>query len=180
ASVLELQTLGRDAWLAAQFAKAPSAWPDPLSENEGMNRLQTAFLNIALKGDDQLRQRVSFALAQIMVASGNKDTRYAQMVTYQRLLGDNAFGNFRDLLGKMTLNPAMGFFLDMVNNDKANTRKNTVANENYAREVMQLFSVGLTQLNQDGTPIPNAPEYSQQTVTDMAKVMTGWTYSPAP
>jgi uncharacterized protein (DUF1800 family) len=128
-----------------------------------------------------LRQRVSFALAQILVASAIKDTEFSQMVSYQRLLGDNAFGNFRDLLGKMTLNPAMGFFLDMVNNDKANPKKNTVANENYARESMQLFTVGLVQLDQTGLPIANLPpEYSQQTVTDMAKVMTGWTYSPAP
>jgi uncharacterized protein (DUF1800 family) len=183
-SVAELQTMGRDAWLAAQFSTPASAWPDPLSDNEGMTRLQSAFFNIAMNGKDQLRQRVSFALAQIMVASGNKDTEFSQMVSYQRLLGDSAFGTFRDLLGKMTLNPSMGFYLDMVNNDKANPKKNTVANENYAREVMQLFTLGLVQLNQDGTAIqanpPLPPEYSQQTVTDMAKMFTGWTFSPAP
>jgi uncharacterized protein (DUF1800 family) len=183
ASVQQLQTMGRDAWLASQFSMPPSAWPDPLNDNEGMSRLQTAFFNIAMNGQDQLRQRVSFALAQIMVASGNKDTEFSQMVSYQRLLGDSAFGTFRDLLGKMTLNPAMGYYLDMVNNDKANPKKNTVANENYAREVMQLFTLGLVQLNQDGTNVPGVPaplEYTQATVTDMAKVMTGWTFSPAP
>ena len=181
ASVAQLQTMGRDAWLAAQFSTPASAWPDPLSDSEGMSQLQDAFFNIAINGQDQLRQRVSFALAQIMVASGVKDTEYSQMVGYQRLLGNDAFSTFRSLLGDMTLNPAMGFYLDMVNNAKANPKLDTVANENYARESMQLFTVGLVQLNQDGTAIPNAPpEYTQQTVTDMAKVYTGWTYSPAP
>ncbi|HEY3841094.1 MAG TPA: DUF1800 family protein [Bryobacteraceae bacterium] len=181
-SVAALQTIGRDQWLLNQFNTAPSTWPDPLSDNEGMNRLQAAFFNIATGGQDQLRQRVSFALAQIMVASGVKDTQFSQMVGYQRVLGNDAFGDFRTLLGDITLNPAMGYFLDMVNNDKANARKGTVANENYAREVMQLFTVGLTQLNQDGTPDTQhtAPEYTQDTVTEMAKVFTGWTYSPAP
>jgi uncharacterized protein (DUF1800 family) len=181
ASVAHLQAIGRDAWLNEQFAMPASEWPNPLSDNEGLSRLQTAFFNIAMSGQDQLRQRVSFALAQIMVASGVKDQRFSQMVGYQRLLGDSAFGSFRKLLGDMTLNPAMGYFLDMVNNDKANSRKNTVANENYAREVMQLFTIGLVQLNNDGTPATGAPpEYTQATVTDMAKVMTGWTYAPAP
>jgi uncharacterized protein (DUF1800 family) len=103
------------------------------------------------------------------------------MVSYQRLLGNDAFGSFSTLLYDMTLNPAMGYYLDMVNNAKANTAKDTVANENYARESMQLFTVGLVQLNTDGTPITGAaPEYTQATVTDMAKVYTGWTYAPAP
>jgi uncharacterized protein (DUF1800 family) len=184
ASVVELQTMGRDAWLAAQFAKPASAWPDPLDGKEGATRLQTAFFNIALNGDDQLRQRASFALAQIMVASAIKDTQFQQMVAYQRLLGDSAFGKFRNLLGAMTLNPAMGDFLDMVNNDKANPAKDTVANENYAREAMQLFTLGLVQLNPDGTSLllngATVPEYDQSTVTQMAKVMTGWTYAPEP
>ena len=184
ASVVELQTIGRDAWLAAQFAKPPSAWPDPLDPTEGAARLQTAFFNTALNGDDQLRQRASFALAQIMVTSAIKDTQFQQMVAYQRLLGNVAFGKFRDLLGAMTLNPAMGVFLDMVNNDKANPTKGTVANENYAREVMQLFTIDLVQLNPDGTPVllngATVPEYDQSTVTQMAKVMTGWTFAPEP
>jgi uncharacterized protein (DUF1800 family) len=181
-SIADLQTIGRDQWILNQFSAAPSTWPDPFNDNEGMSRLQSAFFNIAINGQDQLRQRVSFALAQIMVASGVKDTEFSQMVSYQRLLGNDAFGTFRALLGDMTVNPAMGYFLDMVNNDKANPVKGTVANENYAREVMQLFTVGLVQLNQDGTPNTSAPapEYTQDTVTEMAKVFTGWTYSPAP
>jgi uncharacterized protein (DUF1800 family) len=179
ASIIQLQTMGRDAWLAAQFAMPASAWPDPYNDTEGMTRLQSAFFNIAVNGPDQLRQRVSFALAQILVISAVKDTEFTQMVSYQRLLGDNAFGNFSDLLKSMTLSPAMGYYLDMVNNVKANPATGTAANENYARELLQLFSVGLAQLNPDGTPTTGV-EYTQATITDMAKVLTGWTYAAAP
>ena len=182
ASVVELQTIGIPQWLTNQFAAPASAWPDPLDPNEGMGRLQTSFFDVAINGSDQLRQRASFALASIMVASAEKDTKFEQMVGYQRLLGDSAFGTYRNLLGSMTLNPAMGYFLDMVNNDKANPAKGTAPNENYAREVMQLFSLGLVQLNQDATPVlhngQTLPEYVQTDVSQMAKVLTGWTYAP--
>jgi len=181
AGIEHLQTIGRDAWLAEQFAAPPVTWPDPNSPSEGVRRLQDAFFTNALTGSDQLRQRVAFALAEILVSSSEKDMHFTQMVSYQRLLGNDAFGSYRALLGDMTLNPAMGYFLDMVNNDKANPAKNTVANENYARESMQLFSIGLVQLNMDGTAVQNAPpEYTQDVVTQMAKVYTGWTYAPAP
>ena len=129
-----------------------------------------------------------------MVVSATKDARYEAMRRYMQDLTDNAFGNYRNLLGAITLNPAMGWFLDMVNNDKANPAKNTVANENYAREVMQLFSIGLTVLNQDGTPTttPPTPTYDDNCIPsstagapvclipEMAKVFTGWTYAPEP
>ena len=180
-AVANLQSMGRDAWLAAQFQTPASVWPDPNSENEGVSRLQDAFFTIAMTGPDQLRQRVAFGLGSILVASAIKDTKFEAMVSYQRLLGNDAFGTFRALLGDITLNPAMGWFLDMVNNDKANPTKGTAANENYAREVMQLFTVGEVQLDGTGVPLSgNPPEYSQATVTDMAKVFTGWTYAPAP
>jgi uncharacterized protein (DUF1800 family) len=183
-SVADLQTMGRDAWLAAQFAKPASVWPDPDNTTEGVARLQSAFFSVALNGDDQVRQRAAFALAQIMVASAVKDIQFEQMVGYQRLLGDSAFGGYRDLMTAMTLNPAMGDFLDMVNNDKANPTKGTAPNENYARESMQLFTLGLVQLDSQGVPITSAgatvPEYDQSTVTAMAKVLTGWTYGQTP
>ena len=183
-SVAELQTMGRDAWLAAQFAAPASTWPDPDNTTEGVARLQSAFFTTALTGADQLRQRASFALAQILVASAVKNTAFDQLVGYQRLLGDRAFGSYRDLLTAITLDPSMGYFLDMVNNDRANPAKGTVANENYARELMQLFTVGLVQLDSQGVPITSGgatvPEYDQTTVTQMAKVMTGWTYGQTP
>ena len=183
-SVVDLQTMGRDAWLAAQFAKPASTWPDPNSTTESVTRLQTAFFNTALEGDDQLRQRAAFALAQILVVSAVKDVQFEQMVSYQRLMGDHAFGAYRDLLNAITLSPAMGDYLDMVNNDKANPATGTVANENYARELMQLFTVGLVQMDSTGVPITanggTVPEYDQSAVTQMAKVMTGWTYGQTP
>jgi uncharacterized protein (TIGR03437 family) len=183
-NVVDVQTMGPTAWLAAQFAAPASAWPDPDSTTEGVARLQTAFFNIALNGSDQLRQRTSFALAQILVASAVKDTLFEQMVSYQRLMGDYAFGTYRDLLTAITLGPSMGYFLDMVNNVKANPTTGTAANENYARELMQLFTLGLVQLDSQGNPITaggaTVPEYDQSTVSEMAKVMTGWTYGETP
>ena len=181
ASVAHLQQVGRDAWLADQFSMSASAWPDPIDSSEGLSRLQQSFFTNAMTGNDQLRQRVAFALGQIFVVSGVKDTRFAQMVPYVRMLNSSAFGNFRSLMDSATLSPTMGLFLDMVNNDKANATKNTVANENYARELMQLFTLGINVLNQDGTPVMgSSPAYDEATVKDLAKVFTGWTYAPAP
>ncbi len=106
------------------------------------------------------------------------------MVSYQRFMADYAFGTYRDLLTATTLNPSMGYFLDMVNNAKANPATGTAANENYARELMQLFTLGLVQLDSQGVPITaggaTVPEYDQSTVSEMAKVMTGWTYGETP
>ena len=181
-NVVDLQTMGQKAWLAAQFAQSASTWPDPNNTNEGVSRLQTAFWNVALTGSDQLRQRAAFALAQIMVVSANKDTTFEQMVSYQRLMGQYAFDTYRNVLTATTLNPAMGDYLDMVNNNKATGT--TAANENYARECMQLFSLGLVQLDSTGYPVlvngSTVTEYDQATVADMAKVMTGWTYGQTP
>jgi uncharacterized protein (TIGR03437 family) len=181
-NVVDLQTMGTNAWLAAQFAQPASTWPDPDSTTEGVARLQTAFFNVALNGTDQLRQRASFALAQILVSSAVKNTAFEQMVSYQRLMGNYAFGTYHDLLSATTLDPSMGFFLDMVNNAKATGT--TAANENYARESMQLFSLGLVQLDSQGNTImvngAPVPEYGEPDVAQMAKVMTGWTYGETP
>jgi uncharacterized protein (DUF1800 family) len=196
ASIAHLQTIGRAAWLNEQFAMpSPNpVFPPPVELNQGPNAIQTAFFNRALNDPDQLRQRVAFALSEIFVVSATKDTRYEAMRRYMQDLTDNAFGTYRNLLGVMTTDPAMGWFLDMVNNDKANPKTNTVANENYARESMQLFSIGLTVLNQDGTPTTNppTPTYDDNCIPstqpnapvclipEMAKVFTGWTYAPQP
>jgi uncharacterized protein (DUF1800 family) len=99
-------------------------------------------------------------------------------------MADYAFGTYRDALTATTLNPSMGYFLDMVNNAKANPATGTAANENYARELMQLFTLGLVQLDSQGNPITSGgatvPEYDQSTVSQLAKVMTGWTYGETP
>src|ERR1700712_1802876 len=107
------------------------------------------------------------------------------MVPFQDMLLANSFTNFRQIMGDVTLSPAMGQYLDMANNAKANPAIGSLANENFARELLQLFPLGTNLLNQDGTPQldPNGlpiPAYSQFTVTEFARVDTGWTYAPLP
>ena len=181
-NVVDLQTMGLQAWLAAQFAQPASSWPDPNNATQNVSALQTAFWNVVLTGSDQLRQRSALALAEIMVASAVSDTTFEQMVSYQRVLGNYAFDTYRNAFNAVTLNPAMGDYLNMVNNAKATGT--TSANENYARESMQLFTLGLVQLDSTGVPIlvngSTVPEYDQSTVSNMAKVLTGWTYGETP
>ena len=135
--------------------------------------LQNEFYTYALTGVDQLRQRVAWALHEINVASQLTITPAAWMTRYVQLFDRDAFSNYRQLLYDVTLNPAMGRNLNMNGNTKTNV------NENYAREVLQLFSVGLNELNDDGTlqtddagnPIPT---YDQSVITAFARVFTGW------
>jgi len=137
--------------------------------------LQQWFFKEAMYGNTQLRHRVSWALSQILVTSGITIQQSSHLIAYHKVLSENAFGNYRDLLKQMTLNPAMGSYLDMVRSTKSNP------NENYPREILQLFSIGLFKLNQDGTvqtdnqgnPIPT---YSQEDINNFSKVFTGWTY----
>lgn len=178
ASIAHLQEIGFDAWFAEQFAMPATPWAPASTVNEGADSIQTEFFNHALMGNDQLRQRLAFALSEIFVVSADKDTNYQAMRAYMTDLSNNAFGTYRNLLGVMTLDPAMGWYLDMANNDKANPAQNTAANENYAREVMQLFSVGLNLLYQSGLAVtPAVSLYDESVVQQMAKVFTGWTYS---
>jgi uncharacterized protein (DUF1800 family) len=192
ASIAELEQMGIQNWLAMQFATHPSDLPDqPILASNGMpNRnlapVQAAFFQNAVNGQDQLRQRVALALSEIWVVSQQSGVRQAYAFPpYWRVLRDNAFGNYRDLIKAVTLNPAMGRYLNMANNNKANPAKGTAANENYAREMMQLFTLGLIQLNADGSQVLDAhgipvATYDQTVVTNMAKVLTGWTYPTAP
>ena len=146
--------------------------------------VQRDFFTNALSAPDQLRQRVAWALSQIVVTSANEpDLAYAHVMSrYQNIMFQEAFGNFERLLLKVTYNPAMGNYLDMVNNDRpAGSR---VPNENYAREIMQLFSVGLYELNPDGSYILDAQNhpiqtYGQTEIAEFARVFTGYTYSSA-
>jgi uncharacterized protein (DUF1800 family) len=144
--------------------------------------IQRDFFVNAITAPDQLRQRVAWALSQITVTSGNEpDLSYAHVMSrYQSIMFNNAFGNYQTLLQQITLNPAMGNYLDMVNNDRGSGAR--VANENYAREIMQLFSVGLEELNDDGSVIKDVsgnpvPTYDQTTIKEFAKVFTGYTYA---
>jgi uncharacterized protein (DUF1800 family) len=190
AAIEQLQTMGFDAWLAQQFSLNTSDLPDqPILTSTGTNNnnlapVQAAFFANALTGQDQLRQRVAFALSEIWVVSDISVPRAYAFPPYWRVLRDNAFGNYRDIIKAVTLNPAMGTYLDMANNNKANPANGTAANENYARELMQLFTIGLTELNMDGSPVLSGgvpvPTYTNAMVTNVAKVVTGWTYPAAP
>ncbi len=141
------------------------------------------FLTNAVTNPDQLRQRVAFALSQIFVTSLQKLIWNDNMILFQNMLLGDAFSNYRQIMGDVTLSPAMGQYLDMANNAMADPTIGSLANENYARELMQLFTIGTNLLNQDGSvqrdsnnlPIPT---YSQFTVTEFARVYTGWTYAP--
>lgn len=204
ATVAAVMANGRAAWLADQFNRADSdftgvAWIDPdsskgcptgspatcIRDNYSLFPVQVQFFANAVNQPDQLRQRTALALSEILVVSGNVIKLPNAMAQYQRIFLRNAFGNFRNVLKEVTLSPAMGRFLNMANNDKPNPAKGIEPNENYAREVLQLFSIGLWQLNLDGTLKLDAkgqpiPSYDQETVEGFAHVFTGWTYAPRP
>ncbi len=214
ASIARLKQLGVEAFLTEQLAGPPNNYPalafwpssqpstcvndnaasPPVTcqrDNYTYYLIQRHFFTNALTGSDQLRQRVAFALSQILVTSESDVPLPAWMRSYQQLLYTNALGNFRELLKGVTLHPSMGRFLDMVNN-RCQTRtphnpaictssSNFFApNENYGREVLQLFSVGtLYKLNPDGTDQTDSSgnpifTYNQQNITEFARVFTGW------
>lgn len=154
-------------------------------DNYSQVLVQTRFFQNALTQPDQLRQRVAFALGQVFVVSARKNNRAYAMARYQQLLLDNAFGTYRNLLEAVTLSPVMGQYLDMANNARLDPQRGVPPNENYAREVLQLFSVGLVRLNIDGSPQRGAdgkllPTYGPAEVAEFARAFTGWTYPPAP
>lgn len=162
---------------ATAVASAPESICD--RDNYSLYQLQNAFFTKALSGPDQLRQRVAFALGQIFVVSGTEVSMAYAMRNFHQKLMDGAFGNFQDLMYAVTLDPVMGRYLDMANNDKGSG--STQPNENYARELMQLFTLGTATLNADGSFVLDAqsqpiPPYTQADVSAAAKVYTGWTW----
>lgn len=193
--------IGKTAWLDEQFNKPQTkhlalldkrfeqigfvVQPEKDVNEEGYLRdLQRSDIwwEVALWGDDQLRQRIAYSLSQILVISNVSDVLYNDtrgIANYHDILAQHAFGNYRDLLKAVTLNPMMGEYLSMVRNEKADPNRNIRPDENYAREIMQLFSIGLVQLNLDGSVKLDAqnnplPTYDQTTVKELARVFTGW------
>ena len=182
ASIALVKDIGFSAYLDQQFATPASTWPD-LAQNDGIDVMQKRLWVNAMTGQDQLRQRVAFALGEVMVISNHKIDPHG-FPPYVRMLHNDAFGTYGTLLKDVTLSPVMGYYLDMVNNDKADTNNGTLPHENYAREIMQLFSVGLVKLNPDGSQQTDAsnnpiPTYTQDTIQGYAAVFTGWTYPTA-
>ena len=173
-----VRQVGMQAFLTEQFNTPQSPWP-ALATAQRSDAVDAFFAN-AFNGQDQLRQRTIFGLSEIIVIAMNKNTNGNEIVPWLQLLSRNAFGNYKTLLKELTQDAAMGKYLDLVNSGVGTG----APNENYPREVMQLFSVGLFLLNQDGTfqldannnPIPT---YTQTDVQQLAKALTGWTNSNA-
>ncbi len=204
ALVAHVSAVGFERFLEEQLVAPASSYPDlpavPGNQNVGcpagspatcvrdnytMYPLQVRFFQNALKEEDQLRQRIGLALHEILVVSGVSIRQPSAMGPYLNMLHRNALGNYRTLLGDLTLSPAMGDYLDMVNNPAAVPPDNIPPNENYAREVLQLFSVGVDMLNEDGTPQLDVkgrpvPAYEQEAIEELARVFTGWTYATLP
>lgn len=146
-----------------------------------------SFWTQAVSGDDQLRQRATFALSQIFVVSFNDPTLAGQprgVASYYDMLAENAFGNFRDLLEDVTLHPMMGIYLSHLRNQKEDPVTGRVPDLNFAREITQLFTIGQYRLNADGTVVMNGGRpveaYTSTDLTELSKVFTGWSWYAGP
>ncbi len=193
---------GDSAWLDQQFSLAPSLNVPVVDDLVGrldrgelpqvpdnlfwlIQFRRFAWWHTVMTAPDQLRQRVAFALSEIMVVSDNVDALIVYpgaLSTYNDILLTHAFGNYRDLLREVALSPAMGIYLSHINNRRADPANNIFPDENFAREVMQLFSIGLFELNVDGTPMLDAggvpiPTYDNDDIREMAKIFTGLSFT---
>jgi uncharacterized protein (DUF1800 family) len=175
-------------WFAAQAAITPSlTLPSIINAPATVNPdwSPTWFSNV-IQGQDQLRQRMAFALSEILVVSGAAEPLfgYNQMLAnYYDTLVNDALGNYYTLLRDVTLTPAMGRFLSMMQSDKPNPATGVHADQNYAREIMQLFTIGLVKLNIDGSVQTDSsgnpvPTYAQVDVVNLANALTGWASAP--
>ena len=200
-AIAEVQSLGYAGWIDRQMdeAQTPTTLLRPqltqfyvnfprradAGSSEAANEIWRFWWKTAITAPDQLRHRVAFALSQILVVSedGVLDENATALTAYYDLLAGHAFGNFRQLLENVTLNYAMGRFLDMAGNKKPDPSINRSANENYAREVLQLFSIGLQRLHPDGTLVLGnnglpVATYDQDVVVGFANNFTGWNNDP--
>ena len=197
ATELEAQNvmnMGFEAWIDDQMQRGVSfqlpylrSLPRPMNVGELQADRVDVWFRHAINGSDQLRQRVAFALSEIFVVSqlGALNQAPYALADFYDVLALNAFGNYRNLIEEVTLHPAMGVYLSMLGNQKPDPVLNIRPDENYARELMQLFSIGLVELNPDGSPRLNAqsqpiPTYDQAVIEGFAHVFTGWNYAGAP
>ena len=193
--IQRLRLIGYNTWLEEQFAMPMSRhkpYLDTLSTQVPPvdiyhNIRREVWMQRAMTAPDQLRQRIAFALSEILVTSEKSGAIEGQpfgLTHYYDLLGTGAFGNYRTLLKDVTLHPIMGNYLSMFGNRKPDPSINLRPDENYAREIMQLFSVGLVQLANNGTPILvgglPVPTYTQETIQGFAHVFTGWKWFDCP
>jgi uncharacterized protein (DUF1800 family) len=196
ADISTLQSQGYEAWIANQMAMPETshrsatdadfaAYPASMQTVASAQNRQAAWWLISVTAPDQLRQRVAFALSELFVTSDvatSLSNEADGLANYYDLLANDAFGNFRTLLNDVTLSPAMGNYLNMLRNAKANPVKGTSADQNYAREVQQLFTIGLNELQPDGTLMLDAnglpiPTYDQNEIIQVSNALTGWAYN---
>lgn len=194
ADIKQLSSTSYGEWFNAQMAK-PQQLHRTYVVNRGADRSANgqspsqndffeSFWKQAVTSEDQLRQRAAFALSEILVisfADANLGGQYRGVSSYYDMLGEKAFGNYRDLLENVSLHPMMGIYLSHRGNQKEDAATGRVPDENYAREIMQLFSIGLYQLNPDGTVKKDGAgvpleTYTADDIAGLAKVFTGWGY----
>lgn len=198
--VEEVTQIGIEQWIDDQLMLPPSELTLPTIEiiyefydrcmetlgdncdfNLNPQYFRFAWWDNAMKGQDQLRQRVAMALSEILVVSDQSGLEQSPhgLAYYYDILSRNAFGNYKDLLTEVSMSPAMGFYLSHMNNPKSIPILNIRPDENYAREIMQLFSIGLYELNQDGSRKVDMstglwiPTYDNDDIKGLAKVFTG-------
>src|SRR5262247_2006444 len=184
--------IGFDAWLNEQFALPTTGYNNLVQLQQGTfvsYPVKLQFFRNAMTAQDQLRQRVAWALSQIVVAAdiGNQDgtgNPTSMVSQYHDILLRNAFGNYRTLLREMSVSPIMGTYLTLVNSQRANAATNTQPDENYIRELWQLFTIGTFRLNTDGTVMLDGQGRPLETYTiaeiqEGARALTGWNYAPA-
>jgi uncharacterized protein (DUF1800 family) len=181
--VNQVQQTGFDVFLQSQFTAPTSTYPTPAPTDSGLGNVQTAFFANAVNDPDQLRQRVAFALNEVWVVGENKVSDPTGYSNYMTVLNKDGLGNYYNLMKDVTLTPAMGHWLDMVDNVAPAPGQH--ANENYARELMQLFTLGLSLTNPDGTLMLDGsgnpiPTYTQNDVMALGRSFTGWTYPVTP
>jgi uncharacterized protein (DUF1800 family) len=201
-AIAEVVDIGPEAWLMRQLA-APATlhldfvlagfpedggfYDDNGNPLPGLQALPgISHWRAIIGGEDQLRQRMAFALSQILVVSADSNVGRAPqaLAHYMDILTRNAFGNFRDLLEEVTYSPAMAVYLTYLRNEKADPATGRVPDENYAREILQLFTVGLVQLAPDGVPVPrpdgsDVELYDNDDITGLARVFTGLSWAGA-
>jgi len=199
ADITRVMQVGYSEWIEQQLGLPPTLGEPTVEavvnartaggQSVGQGQRLNRWFWQATYAPDQLRQRMAFALSQIFVVSDQSSAingDIVPMARYQDLLATDAFGIYRTLLADVTYSPTMGKFLSSFHNQKANCSSPNVCStnpdENYAREVMQLFSIGLIKLDLDGSPMGGVltPTYDQTVITHTAKVFTGFTYSDAP
>jgi uncharacterized protein (DUF1800 family) len=187
AEIQRTARIGPSLWLKDQFTR-PIGYHQPLLDARLRGGLEVtsehrrwSWWQQVMKGPDPLRQRVALALSEIFVISDNADAIAGNPIgaaNYYDMLLRNAFGNYKDLLRDVSLHPMMGAYLSHLRNDKSDPQSGRYPDENYAREIMQLFSIGLFQLQPNGTLLRDGrgqpiPTYDNTTITEMAKIFTG-------